>query len=159
MLAIYILAKMNLRYIFTLCCLLLSPIVVFASSPTLTYAETDIQPRCSKDPKHCTETFRKARYNCQVYTAGNTGNKTYYRDCFCYELTLSSSCSSSSNCNDTSNADFKRLNATCDGIPKWKLPTSLTPLDAFLPWQWTLRFNRSEVHDPAAVLPTPSVYF
>ena len=146
--------KMNPRYIFTLCSLLFSPIVVFASSPVLTYEETDIQLRCSNKPKRCAETFQNARYNCQVYTADNTGNTTFYRDCFCYELTLSSSCSSSSNCNDTSNTGYERLNTICGSIPRWKLPTSPTPLDAFLPWQWTVRFNRSDAHDPAAVLPT-----
>ena len=148
---------MDLRCIFILSCLFLSPIVVLASSPVLTYAETNIELRCSKKPKLCAETFQKARYNCQVYTAGNTENTTYYRDCFCYELTLSSSCSGSSNCNDTSNVDFERLNTTCGSIPKWKLPTSPTALDAFLPWQWTVRFNRSDAHDPEAVLPTASV--
>lgn len=32
------------------------------------------------------------------------------------------------------------------------------PLDAFLPCQWTVRFNRSDAHDPAAVMLT-SAYF
>ena len=149
--------KMNLRY-FTSCCLLISPIEAFAASSTLTFAETDIQLRCSKNPKLCAETFQNARYNCQVYAEGNTGNKTYYHDCFCYELTLSSSCSIPSNCNGTSDTESKRLNATCDSIPGWKIPTSFTPLDAFLPWQWTVRFNRSDAHDTASVLPTPHDY-
>lgn len=103
---------MDLRYIFTLCCLLLSPIMVLASSLTLAFAETDIQLKCSQNPKLCAETFQKARYNCQVYMAGNKGNTTYYRECFCYELTLSNSCSRSSNCNDTSNTGYERLNTT-----------------------------------------------
>ena len=154
----YISTKIELKYIFTLYYLFFSPIAVLASSPALTYAKTNIPLRCSKNLKLCAENFQKARYSCQVYTAGNAGNTTYYRECFYYELTLSSCCSHLSNCSDTpNNTDIKRLNTTSGGIPRWKLPISPTPLDAFLPWQWTVRFNRSSAHDPAAVKFT-SVY-
>ena len=149
-------SKLLLRYIFSACSFL--PIAVFAATPSLTFAETDIQVRCSKNPKLCAETFQKVRYNCQVYAEGDTGNKTYYRDCFCSELTRSSSCSIPGNCNGTSDTESKHLNAMCESIPSWKILTSFTPLDAFLLWQWAVRFNRSDAHDAAAVLPTSHDY-
>jgi len=146
---------MDLRKLQNLCYFFLILVAANAAtsqsdSATLTQSDIDINPTCGNGRTTCLKTIQRAKYSCQNPT--NNGNaNTYDRVCFCNELKLSSSCSTACTPDPEKEKPADFFNNICRSVPDWRLPTSPTALDAFLPWSQTVRFNHTEANDPTAV--------